>query len=46
MIAEILGTFSQETLAHKITYQESKIESGIAKELYNSSGDTLSVDTN
>lgn len=42
MIAEILGTFSQETLAHKITYQESKIELGIAKELYNSSGDTLS----
>lgn len=42
MIAEILGVFSHDTLAHKITYQMSKIESGVAKELYNSSGDTLS----
>lgn len=42
MIAEILGTFSDDSLAHKITYQMSKIEAGVARELYNSSGDTLS----
>lgn len=42
MIAEILGTFANDTLAHKITYQMGKIKSGVAKELYNSSGSTLS----
>lgn len=42
MIAEILGTFSNDSLAHKITYQMSKIDAGVAKELYNSSGDSLS----
>lgn len=42
MIAEILLPFKNDTLTHKISYQLAKIEEGNAKELYNSSGDSLS----
>lgn len=42
MIAEILLPFKNDTLTHKISYQLTKIEEGNAKELYNSSGDSLS----
>lgn len=41
MIAEILNTFSGSTLSHKISYQMNKIDDGVARELYNSSGSTL-----
>lgn len=41
MIAEILDPFVGETLSRKIDYQLSKIESGVARELYNNSGDPL-----
>lgn len=41
MIAEIQDPFVGETLNRKIDYQLSKIESGVARELYNSSGDLL-----
>lgn len=41
MIAEILSPFMGDTLNRKIEYQTKKIESGVARELYNSSGDSL-----
>lgn len=41
MIAEILDPFIKEALSRKIDYQISKIENGVAKELYNSVGDTI-----
>lgn len=41
MIAEILDPFVRENLNRKIDYQINKIESGFAKELYNSVGDTI-----
>lgn len=41
MIAQILSPFVIGTLNHKIEYQLSKIEDGVARELYNSSGDSL-----
>lgn len=41
MIAEILDPFIKGTLSRKIDYQISKIESGVAKELYNSVSDTI-----
>lgn len=41
MIAQILNPFVIDTLNHKIEYQLNKIEDGVARELYNSSGDSL-----
>ena len=41
MIAEIQDPFVGEALNRKIDYQLKKIESGVARELYNSSGDSL-----
>lgn len=41
MIADISSTFQEETLKRKIDYQISKIEDNVARELYNSSGDSL-----
>lgn len=41
MIAKILKTFGGEILSHKIDYQITKIENGVARELYNSIGDSL-----
>ena len=41
MIAEIFKPFQEVELTHKITYHLDKIESGVARELFNSCGDTL-----
>ena len=41
MIADIQAPFVGETLNRKIDYQISKVESGVARELYNNSGDNL-----
>lgn len=41
MIAKIQSPFMGETLNRKIEYQLEKIESGVARELHNSSGDSL-----
>lgn len=41
MIAEILSSFKNDTLKFKIDYQIHKIESDVAKEIYNSSGDSI-----
>lgn len=41
MIAEILKAFESNALSRKIDYQIKKIESGVARELYNSVGDTI-----
>lgn len=41
MIAEIQDPFVGEALNRKIDYQLKKIESGVARELYSSSGDSL-----
>lgn len=41
MIAEILKAFESVSLNRKIDYQIKKIESGVARELYNSVGDSI-----
>lgn len=41
MIAEILKAFESNALNRKIDYQIKKIESGLARELHNSVGDTI-----
>ena len=41
MIAEIFKPFQEVELTHKITYHLDKIESGVARELFNSCGDTF-----
>lgn len=41
MIAEIQNTFAEDTLSHKIDYQISKIDNGVARVLYNNSGDSI-----
>lgn len=41
MIAEVIDPFKKESLSLKISYHIGKIKSGIARELFNSTGDSI-----